>query len=445
MEANPGIAAVDVLIPDSRGVLRGKRIPVAGLPKVYTEGCAFPGSIYAFDITGATIEETGLAWDEGDADRPCLPLPGTLQRVPWLKNPTGQLMLEMRDHDGSPYFAAPRAQCARMAANLKNLGYTPVVAVELEFYLLDSDWGPEDRPRPPLSPTSGVRQSTTQVYGMNELYDFDHVLSEIHDTALTQAIPADTAVAEYGPGQCEINLRHTPDAVKAADDAILFKRVVRGVAARHKLDATFMAKPYPNHAGSGMHVHMSLLDADGRNVFEADDQNPEGSPLLRHAVGGLRAAMADSMALFAPNANSFRRFQKESYAPCAPTWGINNRTTAIRIPVGPPGSKRLEHRVAGADADPYLVVAALLAGIHHGLTGKIDPGAPLVGNAYVQAPASLPRTWMGALETFERSDLMRAYFGERFMQVFLATKWAERDKFFAYVSPLEYEWYLRTA
>lgn len=442
---NPDIAAVDVLIPDSCGVLRGKRIPMSSLPKIFTEGGAFPGSIYAFDITGATIVETGLSWDDGDADRPCLPVPGTLQRTPWLLKPTGQVMLEMFDLDGQPFFAAPRTQCARMVRRLKDLGYTPVVAVELEFYLLDSDWGPEDRPRPPLSPASGVRQSTTQVYGMNELYDFDHALTEIHEAALSQGIPADTAVAEYGPGQCEINLHHVADAVRAGDDAILFKRVVRGVAARHKLDATFMAKPYAAHAGSGMHVHLNLLDAHGDNLFETPDHRPEGAEPLRHAIGGLMATMADAMAVFAPNANSYRRFQAESYAPNAPTWGVNNRTTAIRIPVGPPGSKRLEHRVPGADADPYLVIAALLAGVHYGLARNIDPGPPRTGNAYAQVEPSLPRTWVAALEAFERSAFIREYFGERFRQVFLATKWAERDKFFAYVSPLEYEWYLRTA
>ncbi|HEV7368285.1 glutamine synthetase family protein [Arenibaculum sp.] len=445
LELNPDISTIDVLLPDNCGVLRGKRLPAASLPKLFTEGCSFPGSIYAMDITGATVDTTGLSWDEGDPDRPCFPVPGTLQRTPWLRKPTGQILLSMHDQDGTPFFAAPRALVEQLKGRLAELGLTAVVAVELEFYLLDGDWGEEDKPRPPLSPTSGVRQSTTQVYGMNELYDFGHVLDEIEEAAHAQGIPTDTAVAEYGPGQCEINLHHVPDPVLAADHAILFKRVVRGVAAKHKLDATFMAKPYPQHAGSGMHVHVSLIDRDGRNVFETDRPEAIGSDLLLHAIGGLAATMPGAMALFAPNANSFRRFQVESYAPTAPTWGVNNRTTALRIPVGPPGSKRIEHRVAGADANPYLAVAAILAGILHGITNRIDPGEPVTGNGYNGAEASLPGNWVSALEAFENCRELRDLFGERFMHVHLETKWAERDKFFAYVTPLEYEWYLRTA
>lgn len=445
LELNPDIATIDVLLPDNCGVLRGKRLPAASLPKLFTEGCPFPGSIYAMDITGAAIDATGLSWDEGDPDRPCFPVPGTLQRTPWLRKPTGQILLSMRDQDGTPFFAAPRALVEQLKGRLAELGLTAVVAVELEFYLLDGDWGEEDKPRPPLSPTSGVRQSTTQVYGMNELYDFGHVLDDIEAAAGSQGIPTDTAVAEYGPGQCEINLRHVPDPVLAADHAILFKRAVRGVAAKHGLDATFMAKPYPRHAGSGMHVHVSLLDRDGRNVFEDDEPDAVGSRLLLHAIGGLAATMPGAMALFAPNANSFRRFQVESYAPTAPTWGVNNRTTALRIPVGPPGSRRIEHRVPGADANPYLAVAAVLAGILHGIANRIDPGEPVVGNGYAGTQASLPGNWVAALEAFEHCRVLRDLFGERFMHVHLATKWAERDKFFAYVTPLEYEWYLRTA
>lgn len=440
---NPDVTAIDILIPDNSGILRGKRQPASTLPKLFTEGAGFPGSIYAMDITGETIAETGLVWEDGDADRLCLPVPGTLQRTPWLKRPTGQILLSMYGADGQSFDVAPRTILERLVKRLAADGLHPVVAFELEFYLIDSDWGEEDRPRPPLSPNSGVRQSTTQVYGMDELYDFDAVLTEIYETALFQGIPADTAVAEYAPGQFEINMNHVSDPVRAADDALLFKRCVRGVAAKHKLDATFMAKPYPRHAGSGMHVHMSLLDDDGNNIFEAAD--PFGTPALRHAIGGLAATMAECMALFAPNANSYRRFQVESYAPTAPTWGVNNRTAALRVPTGPAPARRVEHRVPGADANPYLVLAAILAGVHHGITNRIDPGEPITGNGYARTAASLPGTWVQALDAFERSAVLKEYFGEKFMHVFLETKWAERDKFFAYVTPLEYEWYLRTA
>lgn len=443
LRENPDITAVDVLIADSCGVWRGKRIPAQALERLYLDGCSFPGSIYAMDITGETVAGSGLVWEQGDADQPCLPVPGTLVRTPWLKRPTAQLLLQMYEHDGRPYEASPRSLVRSMAGLLAADGLFPVVAVELEFYLLDSDWGEDDRPRPPLSPNSGVRHSGTQVYGMDELSDFDAVLTEIYETAVAQRIPADAAVAEYAPGQFEINLHHVPDPVRAADDGALFKRVVRGVAGRHKLDATFMAKPYPNHAGSGMHVHVSLLDRDGNNVLEGNQ--PYGSETLRHAVGGLAATMGEGMIMFAPNANSYRRFQVDSYAPTAPTWAVNNRTAALRV-IGSGNSRRIEHRLPGADANPYLVVATILAGMHHGIRNQIDPGAPLTGNGYeVEGVAPLPASWNQALNAFERSRILREYFGEKFSHAYLTMRRAEAAKFAAYVTPLEYEWYVRSA
>lgn len=438
--AYPDIGQIDVLIADTCGVLRGKKLPIEHLPKLYKDGLGFPGSIFATDITGSTVEETGLGYDDGDADRICMPVPVTLDPIPWLPRPTGQVLLSMRDHDGSPFFADPRTVLQNVMDRMAADGLFPTVAIELEFYLLDRDRDPSGAPSPPMSPLHGRRQSTTQVYGIEELYDFDALLDEIVQSCEAQDIPVDSTTSEYAPGQYEINLHHVDNALDACDDAVLFKRVVKGVAAKHGVEATFMAKPYPDLAGNGFHIHVSVRDRDGRNVFANDD--PSGAPPLRHAIGGLAQTMPDGMAVFAPNQNSFRRFQPNSYAPHAPSWGVNNRSVSLRVPFGEPGSRRVEHRVAGADCNPYLVTAAVLAGIHHGIAERIEPGPPITGNAYEKLEPTLTSSWMMALDLLADSRFFADYFGKRFIEVYLALKWAERDKFFSMITPLEYEWYM---
>jgi len=253
-----------------------------------------------------------------------------------------------------------------------------------------------------------------------------------------------TLMGEYAPGQFEITLEHRADALRAVDDAILFKRAVRGVAMRHGRVASFMAKPFTEHAGCGMHLHASLADDRGANAFAADD--PAGSPLLRHAIGGLRHTLADGMAIYAPNANSYRRFCSRSYAPVAPTWGVNNRTVSLRIPIGPPSSRHVEHRVAGADANPYLVTALVLSGMLYGIERALDPGPPVQGNGYsVTTPADWPLQWSASLDRAAASEFLVDALGAPFLDLFLAIKRQECDKFGALVSDREYEWYLGTA
>jgi glutamine synthetase len=209
------------------------------------------------------------------------------------------------------------------------------------------------------------------------------------------------------------------------------------------MDATFMAKPYAGNSGSGMHMHMSLQDAGGRNAFASDD--PQGNELLRHAIGGMAATMAECVGVFAPNANSYRRFRRNSYAPLAPTWGVNNRSVSLRVPAGPPETRHVEHRVAGADANPYLAAATMLAGTHRGIVNKLDPGPAIEGNGYEQAPASLPSNWYDALTRTESSAFLKDYLGARFMEIYCAIKRAEQDRFYSQVTDLDFEWYLRTA
>jgi glutamine synthetase len=444
LAAHPEIAGFDLILTDPGGVMRGKNIRREELMAIYRHGRYMPGSILGLDITGEDVEETNLVWVDGDADRLCHPVPGTLVPAPWREEPTGQLILTMHELDGRPAHADPRHALARAVERFTALGLTPVVAVELEFYLLDFEPGPDGRPRPAKAPGSGHRPRHIEVYDINLLGEMWPVFAEIHACAKAQGLPAQTVIHEYSPGQFEITLHHRADAMRAVDEAIMFKRLIRGVAARHGMQACFMAKPFAGRAGSGMHVHLSFADEEGRNLF-AEDDAPAGSPLLRQAIAGMAATMADAMLVFAPNANSYRRFRRTSYAPVAPTWGINNRSVGLRVPAGPGPSRHVEHRASGADANPYLAVAAALAGAHYGIERKLDPGAPISGNGYEQArPGALPQHWNEAIERAERSTFLRDYLGEAFFNVFLAIKKAELDRFMAEVTELDYQWYLRT-
>jgi glutamine synthetase len=215
------------------------------------------------------------------------------------------------------------------------------------------------------------------------------------------------------------------------------------VAQKHGLIACFMAKPFTERAGSGLHVHVSLNDAKGKNIFASDD--PAGTESLRHAIGGMKDSMAESMAVFAPNANSYRRFVSESYAPIAPIWGINNRSVSLRVPAGPAASRHVEHRISGADANLYLAVATVLGAAAHGMRERLDPGAPIEGNGYAQAGVrTLPGSWREALDLAARSEFLEETLGKDFLRIFLAIKNQECARFSSEVSELDYAWYLRS-
>ncbi len=316
------------------------------------------------------------------------------------------------------------------------------MAVELEFYLLDRERDANGRPLPARQ-GNGTRPHATQVYGIYELEQLQPFLNDLYAACEVQGIPARTAISEYAPGQVEITLEHRYDALQAIDEGIRYKRLVKGVANAHGLQACFMAKPFGDLAGTGMHMHVSLADAEGNNLYASED--PAGTPLLRHSIGGMMATLLDSLALFCPNANSFRRFQANSYAPLAKSWGINNRTVSFRVPGGPAKSRHIEHRICGADANPYLAAAAILAGIHHGIREQIDPGAPIEGNGYAQATEFLPTDWLTALRALEQSAWAHEALGADFLKVFLAIKQAEYRQFMAEVGEQDWRWYLTQA
>jgi glutamine synthetase len=439
---HPGVRYVDLLLPDQMAIPRGKRITVAELEGVHRQGLLLPASMFALDVLGGTVQSTGLGFDEGDADRVCLPLPGSLAPVPWLGEHVAQMQVAMYEHDRSPFFGDPRHVLEQVLGRFAARGLTPVMAVELEFYFVDRERTPGGYAQPPRQPLSGRREDKTQINSMAELDEYSAVLMAIDEAARAQQLPAGTVLAEYGPGQFEVNLHHVDDALLACDHAIRLKRLVKGVALAHGLDATFMPKPYRDHAGSGTHLHVSLVDRDGRNVFAAED--PAGSPALRHAIGGLAATINDAMAVCAPTANSYRRFQPEAYVPLNPSWSVNNRGVAFRVPAGPPESRRVEHRVAGADANPYLLAAMVLGGMLRGLERKLDPGPVLAGNAYRDATPTIPLSWPEAIAAFERSEFARDCLGERFSRLYAQTRRGEMQDFGSHVSALEHSWYLAT-
>ncbi|MFL4471938.1 glutamine synthetase family protein [Tateyamaria armeniaca] len=414
---NPHIRTIRVAASDLNGVARGKRMPVRFADKVATDGTRFPMSVLNLDIWGEDIEGSPLVLESGDRDGVLTPTERGFMPMPWLENPSGLLPIWMYHEDGRPYMGDPRHALAAVQKRYKDKGLTPVVAVELEFFLID-DAG--KRLRVPMSPRSGKRRVAGEILSLRALDQFDEFFSELYDACEAMDIPADTSISEAGLGQFEINLMHQGDALKAADDAWLFKMLVKGMARKHGFAASFMAKPYEDYAGNGLHMHYSVLDAEGKNVF--DDGSATGSDMLRHAVNGCLNGMPGSTLIFAPHANSYARFVPGAHAPTGIAWAYENRTAAIRIPSGPPAARRIEHRLAGGDVNPYLSIAAVLGAAMNGIEDATDPPAPITGNAYSQDLPLVPMTWEGAIDAFETNPETARIFDPELIRNMVMTK-----------------------
>lgn len=446
LDAHPEIQFFEVLFTALSGVPRGKRLRRHEMRAVFDYGRFLPGSILVNDITGQDCEETGLVWEDGDADRLGRPVPGTLVPAPWLGADVGQVTLSLYELDGRPNDLDPRHVLQRVLDRFERDGLTPVAACELEYYLVDAERTASGGIRLPRSRFTGQPPRMHQVYGLPEIEDQAPFLRDLWAACDAQGIPLEGVISEYSPGQLELTLKHRPDVLRATDEAVMYKRAAKGVALTHGCEATFMAKPFADLAGSGFHVHVSFNDRDGNNACASEE--PEGSQLLRHAIGGMKQLLPDAMAIFAPNANSYRRFKANSYAPQAAVWGVNNRTVSLRVPAGLPHTRHVEHRVAGADANPYLTLAAVLASAHYGIVNRIDPGPPVVGDGYAAARESgqyLPTNWFASVDLFERSEVMKEYLGERFVSMFACVKRTEQGRFFDEIPALDYDWYLRNA
>jgi glutamine synthetase len=443
LEKNPDIESIHVVWTDLCGVARGKILRRDEVTPAFKDGRFIPISALVLDMTGQDVPETGLVFDEGDRDMLFWPVKDSIKRIPWLDVPSAQYVAKVHDLDGSQHYADPRNLLENMVKRFKkDLNMNPIGAVELEFFLMDRKSALEGAPRPPQSLINEARPQHYQAYHLQDTDDFAPFFKDLYAWCELQDLPAKTLIAEYAPGQMEIVLRHRDDVLKACDEAIMLKRVIKAAAEKHGLIATFMAKPYSEWTGSGMHVHVSLGDDAGNNLFAAED--PTQNKLLLQAIGGLKAAMAESMLIFAPNANSYRRFKRNSYAPVAANWGINNRTVSLRIPAGAANTCHIEHRPSGADANPYLVMAAILAGMHHGITEDCDPGSPIVGNGYEKRAKYIPGNWYEAIDAFWRAPILKEYFGKEFVDTYCTLKEVEADRFYSEPIKRDFDWYLRT-
>lgn len=442
LDANPGIESFHLIWTDLCGIQRGKILRRDELVPAWRDGRFLPISALVLDATGQDVPETGLVFDEGDRDLLLWPIQGSMTTIPWASQPAAQYIAAAHDLDGVPHYADPRNALEKIVGRFAEFNMTPVGAVEVEFFLMDREAAFAGVPRAPKALTNGARPQHYQAYHLQDLDDFAPFFQDLYAYADIQDLPAKTLISEYAPGQMEIVLRHRADVLKACDEGIMLKRLIKAAADKHGLVATFMAKPYAEWTGSGMHIHISLANETSKNLFAAADATQ--NPLLLNALGGLKAAMAESMLIFAPNANSYRRFRRNSYAPVSASWGVNNRTVSLRIPAGAPETCHIEHRPAGADANPYLVMAAILAGMHHGIAEKLDPGAPVTGNGYEKRAKYIPGNWFEAIDAFWRASILKDYFGKDFVDTFCTLKEVEADRFFAEPTARDYEWYLRT-
>lgn len=427
----PDTARVHVLVPDTHGVFRGKWMPADHLGALYEDGLSIAKSIYSLDIWGRNVFTTGLYEEIGDPDGILVPIAGTLAPVPWSPQPAAQVIARLMDEDGTPFFADPRTRLEAVAHRIAEQGLTPVAATELEFMLL------EDRAGKIEAIGDGLGPERQGIYGIDDLDRLESFVSDVEAAALTQNVPADTVISEAAAGQFEVNLKHGPDIARVADEAMLLKRIVTGVAARHNMRATFMPKPFSDRNGSGMHVHMSLVDAAGRNVFSG----AEGEASLSNALAGLLATMPEATAFFVPSVNGYKRLSA-TYAADRALWAENNRYTAIRLPRSKPEARRFEHRVAGADANPFLVLAAILGGVEHGMRNGLKPPPPVTGHIRKAGGTLLPKSLGDALSKLASSAWAENVFGADYLTFFGRVKLQEADVFARHVSALERETYL---
>jgi len=439
LQDNPEVARLQVAICDLNGVMRGKLIPREQAAKLGS-GVRMPLSAFGIDIWGEDVIGSEQVFETGDGDGICEFTGRGPFMLPWLDTPTAMAPLWMLDEQGVDNTGDPRRALATVCANYQALGLRPVVATELEFYLFDADLDDNGQPQPPSSPHTGLPAEGGALYALDELEAYEHFLRDVYEGCELQGIAADAAIAENGNGQFEINLLHVDDPLRAADDAVMFKRLVKGLARKHGYRASFMAKPYGNRSGNGMHLHFSVLDNDGNNIF--DDGGEEGTELLKHAVAGCLNAAAESTLIFAPHLNSYRRMRPNTHAPTAISWGYENRTALIRIPGGSNKARRIEHRAAGADTNPYLVLAAVLGAAYEGIQQKMPCPDATEGDAYTAGMDSLPLSWQDALDAFQSGAMMKKIFNTTVMTMFIGCKEQEIEALTTQVSDIEIRSYL---
>jgi len=428
-----GIDEVEGLVPDMAGVARGKFIPAS---KFCKQEMRLPESVFIQTVTGdyATKPVLSLA----DRDMVLRPAADTIRLVPWAADPTASVIQDCFHHDGSPVDIAPRYVLMRVLKMYRERGWDPVVAPEVEFYLVKPNVDPDYPLEPPVG-RSGRQETVPQAHSIDAVNEFDPLFEDIYDYCEAQGIEAETLIHECGAAQFEINFLHG-DPMSLADQVFHFKRTVRETAMRHKVYATFMAKPMAREPGSALHIHQSVVDAkSGENVFSGP--SGEASQTFLSFIAGLQKYIPETILLLAPYVNSYRRFARHLSAPINLHWGYDNRTVGLRVPESKPENRRVENRVAGADVNPYLAIAVSLACGYLGVEEELQPTEPVTESAY-DMPFAFPRDLYAALDRLRDCEPIKAMLGEKFVEVYCAIKEQEYEKYFQVISPWEREFLL---
>jgi glutamine synthetase len=431
------VIEIECLVPDLAGVARGKIMPAS---KFFEDpAMALPSSIFMQTISGEYPEETAdFRYDPSDGDIELRPDYGTLCEVPWARDPTAQVIHDAVFHDGRAVEIAPRQVLKRVIALYAAKGWAPVVAPELEFYLVKRNLDPDYPLEPPVG-RSGRAEAGRRSYSISAVNEFDAVFEDIYAFAEAQQLEVDTLIHEEGAAQMEINLRHG-DPLVLADQIFLLKRTIREAAMAHDIYATFMAKPIANEPGSAMHIHQSVVDMpSGENIFT--DAKGKPSPAFFNFVAGQQRYLPAVTCMLAPYVNSYRRLVRSASAPVNVQWGYDNRTTGLRVPPSAPVNRRVENRVPSSDANPYLAIAASLGGGYLGLTRRLGPSEPVAGIA-TNDDFDLPVGLLEAVDLFEETEELGELFGRNFVTTFAAVKRAEFATFMRVISPWEREFLL---
>ncbi|AMO57486.1 glutamine synthetase [Endozoicomonas montiporae] len=431
------ITEVEAVISDFTGIARGKIMPSS---KFLAEaGIRLPESVLIQEVTGDYVDDS--VYDDlisnTEMDMVLKPDQNAIHRVTWALEATALVIHDCYSKEGEPVEMAPRNLLKKVLALYSEKGWTPVVAPELEFYLTRTSDNPDYPLQPPVG-RSGRPESGRQSYSIDAANEYDPLFEDVYDWCEAQGLDIDTLIHEEGAAQMEINFRHG-DALSLADQVFIFKRTVREAALKHGINATFIAKPISHQPGSSMHLHQSILDDKGNNIFTL--RNGNDSKMLHHYVGGLQKYLLEAMPLFAPNVNSYRRFLSYTSAPVNLAWGIDNRTAGLRIPDSTPENRRIENRIAGADVNPYLAfVGSLLCG-YLGMVEEIEPSRMITGSAYDESSIErLPLNLEEALERMENSDIMKQALGSQFVKAFVEVKRAEHQNFKQVISSWEREY-----
>ncbi len=428
------ISEVECLIPDMTGNARGKIMPAGKFAA--EEGMRLPESLFVQTVTGEWPDDQSMV-DPTEQDMILQPDPHTVRLVPWADEPTAQIIHDCYDQQGNAIDISPRAVLRKVLALYEARRWCPVVAPELEFFLVKKNTDPDYPLEPPIG-RSGRQESARQSFSIDAVNEFDPLLNDIYDYCEMQEIEVDTLVHESGAAQMEINFAHG-DPLSLSDQVFLFKRTVREAAIRHGIYATFMAKPMEREPGSSMHIHQSITDAKGDNLFSTESN--EYTPAFLGFIAGLQTYLPAAMPFFAPNVNSYRRIARYESAPINTHWGYDNRTVGLRVPMCTPASMRLENRVAGADANPYLAIAASLACGYLGMVNDTRPTQALQVSGY-DLPYGLPRGLEESLRHLTECEPLKGILGERFVRAYTAVKEKEYETFLRVISSWEREYLL---